>query len=162
MGLDQLALFVIQAARLVQDGQRNVGLSDVVKHRGKAETLHVLRAKPQAEPEIRGDAGNKETVLVGSLMMITHGVEPGGEAVFSDAIDNRAPHIRRGLDVDGKATHRRVEHGGDVLGGSGSNSYPLRRVFEDVHFLGLAGPAPRREAVARLTCVARTVVAPNA
>lgn len=65
-----------------------------MKHRRKAEPLHILRPKPQVKSKICGDAGNKEAVLMGSLMMSTHGIKPGREAVFGDAIDNRAPHIR--------------------------------------------------------------------
>ena len=91
-------LAVGERAGLVEDLERDRGLADVVQGRGDAEPLHVGGVEAEAEREIDRDAGHQQAVLEGAFMVAAHVVEPGGEPVGRDRVDDLAwspPALRR-------------------------------------------------------------------
>src|SRR6202022_2015046 len=69
MGLDQGALLGIEASRLVEHGERNLCLPDVVKHRGRIQALDVGLRHTAAKSKIDRYSRNQKAVLIGSLVV---------------------------------------------------------------------------------------------
>src|SRR4051812_26356516 len=116
MGFDECALLDLEPAWLVENGEWNFGLADVVKHRGHVEALEGGAVDAEAQAEIHGDAGDQQTVLISAFMVAANGGEPVGEAVLGDTIGNPLAGSACLVDVDLRALEHGCEHRGDAGG----------------------------------------------
>src|SRR5262249_10478383 len=100
MGLNEGALAVVELSGLVEDPDRNDCLPDVVKHGGRVKALQIGISEPEAQPEIDGDPGHQETMLVSAFVMAPYGGEPVGQPVFGDAVGDHSAGSLGVADVD--------------------------------------------------------------
>src|SRR5882762_8123484 len=102
MGFDQRALAVVEAAGLVENGEWNFGLADVVEHRGRIEPLDVGLGETETQSKVYGYSRNQKAVLKGAFMVAADRREPVGQAILGDTFGNLAADALGARDIDGR------------------------------------------------------------
>ncbi len=82
MRFDNRALLRIETPGLVEHGQRNRRLAQIVKHRRRIQSLHVAFRQTEAQTEIDGDAGDQETMLKRPFVVAANGCQPSRTFLF--------------------------------------------------------------------------------
>ena len=93
-------LIGIERAWLFEDGQRNACLADIVKHSGKREPLTICMRHADVLPERHGQSGHDQAMLIGLAMVHADRLDPRGQALHLDLVDDRVAGLldRRRLD----------------------------------------------------------------
>ena len=90
--------------------------------------LQIRASDAETEPEVDGNAGHEQAVLIGSLMVAPYRREPFRQAMLGDAVGNLASGFLGAVDIEGLAKCDGREHRCDG-GGSGLDGIVrLRRV----------------------------------
>ena len=100
MCLDQSALLGIEAARLVEDRERDRRLADVVKHRRRRQPLDIGLGNAEAQAEIDRNSGHQKAVLIGAFVMAPNGSQPIGQSVLLDRIGDLRACVPGARDID--------------------------------------------------------------
>src|SRR4051794_29070009 len=100
MGFDQRAFPLVEAPGLIENGERNFGLADVMEHRGRIQPLDVSLRQAKAQAKVDGYSRNQEAVLKGALVVATNRREPVGQTIFRDTCRDFATGVLGTLDVD--------------------------------------------------------------
>src|SRR5689334_17278345 len=103
MGGDQLTFTSVELPRLVQNGERDRCLADIVKHGGNIQPLQVRVRNTEGQSEINREAGHKQAVLVGALVMAPNRRQPMRQTVLSDTLGDALADLLRLIDVDARS-----------------------------------------------------------
>ncbi len=82
-------LSLVERAWLLQDGHRNLRLADVVQHGGEGEPVAVVHRQSQMSGKRDRGARHQQAMLIGLVVMPSHGVDPGREALRLDLVHDR-------------------------------------------------------------------------
>ena len=80
----------VEASGLVENGQGNMGLADIMQGCRQSEPLDVRRRKLDIQGETDRHARHQQAVLERSFVIAAHVVEPCAEPVLLDAVDDLA------------------------------------------------------------------------